>query len=111
MTTQTRTRTRPRRVPTPAVVQRRSNSGVAILTRVLQPEDAVLSPDAARSLSSLKFDKSDTRRMNQLAAKARQGTLSETERFEAEQYNLVSHLLALLQAKARTTLQQYGLDG
>ena len=44
--------------------------------------------------------------MNRLAAKARRGNLTAAERAEAEQYNLVSHLLALLQAKARKTLRR-----
>ena len=48
--------------------------------------------------------------MNRLAAKARQGTLTERERAAAEQYNLISHLLALLQAKARHTLKRHNLD-
>ncbi|MBI1903018.1 MAG: hypothetical protein HYS13_18115 [Planctomycetia bacterium] len=76
-------------------------TGVAILSRVLEPGEETLSPDAARALLSLRFQKADKRRMNQLAAKARKGTLTAKERFEAEQYNLVSHMLAFLQAKAR----------
>ncbi len=78
--------------------------GIAILNRVMQPDAATLTPDAARVLLSLKFEKTDERRMEKLAAKARQGALTERERAEAEQYNLVSHMLALLQAKARGAL-------
>jgi uncharacterized protein YnzC (UPF0291/DUF896 family) len=81
-----------------------TNTGVAILSRVLQPEEATFSPDAAQTLLALKFQKADERRMNQLADKARKGTLTEKERAEAEQYNLVVHMLALLQAKARHAL-------
>jgi hypothetical protein len=43
--------------------------------------------------------------MNVLSAKARKGKLTDRERMEAEQYNLVSHLLALLQARARAALE------
>jgi hypothetical protein len=86
------------------------NSGVAILDRVLGPECRLLTPDAARSLLSLKFSDADERRMNRLGAKARKGTLTQRERLQAEEYNLVSHLLALLQAKARHALQQRGQD-
>lgn len=67
--------------------------------------DAKMSSDAARTLLSFKFAKEDERRMNRLAAKARLGSLTEREQAAAEQYNLVSHLLALLQAKARHTLK------
>ena len=50
--------------------------------------------------------------MNRLAVKACKGTLTDRERKEAaEQYNLVGHMLALLQAKARHSLKQHGLDG
>lgn len=81
-----------------------SKSGVAILDRVLGEAASSLSEDAARTFLSLKFTESDERRMNRLAAKARAGTLTEAERIEAEQYDLVSHFLAFLQAKAGTVL-------
>jgi hypothetical protein len=86
------------------------NSGVAILSRVIEPTEEPLTPEAARTLLAFRFQKIDERRMNQLASKARKGTLSERERNEAEQYNLVGHMLALLQAKARHALNQHGLD-
>jgi hypothetical protein len=63
-----------------------------------------MTPDAAHALLSLKFQKRDELRMNRLAAKARRGTLSERDLALAEQYNLVSHMIALLQAKAREAL-------
>lgn len=86
------------------------NSGIAILSRVIEPMNEPLTPDAARTLLTLRFQKIDERRMNQLAAMARKGTLSERERDEAEQYNLVGHMLALLHAKARRALEQHGFD-
>jgi hypothetical protein len=85
-----------------------TNTGVAILSRVLKPDKGGLSAEAARAFLSLRFAKADERRMNRLAAKARQGTLSAEERFEADQYNLVSHVLAFLQAKARLALRGNG---
>lgn len=81
-------------------------NGVAILSRVIRADDSELSADGARSLLALKFPVADERRMNRLAAKARKGTLSSNERSEADQYNLVSHLLALLQARARNSLSK-----
>ena len=100
MNTRTPTRTtRPIRRGTSSV-EVGDNTGVAILNRVVQPDADTLTVDAARVLLSLKFEKSDERRMERLAEKSRQGTLSVPERSEAEQYNLVSHMLALLQAKA-----------
>jgi uncharacterized protein (DUF2236 family) len=87
-----------------ATLYEADNTGVEILDRVIQTDDSKLTPDAARSLLSLKFQKTDERRMDRLAAKARKGTLTDREQFEADQYNLVSHMLALLQAKARQAL-------
>jgi hypothetical protein len=82
------------------------NTGIAILDRVLQPDAAFVTPGAARAFLSLRFQQRDLRRMNQLAAKARRGSLTAAEQAEAEQYNLVGHLLAILHAKARSTLDQ-----
>ena len=82
------------------------NTGVAILDRVMQPDDSALTHDAARMFLSLRFPKRDERRMNQLAAKGRRAALTGKERHEAEQYNLVSHLIAFLQARARRTLKR-----
>jgi hypothetical protein len=89
-------------------IEERDRSGVAILSRVIEPDDAHLTPAGARALLALKFPKADEQRMNRLAAKARRGNLTAAERAEAEQYNLVSHMLALLQAKARKTLRTEG---
>jgi len=89
-----------------AAQEKARNSGVSILSRVLDVADGPLTPDAARAFVTLKFPKSDERRMNRLATKARTGTLTETERFEAEEYNVVSHLVAYLQAKAQQTLKK-----
>lgn len=88
----------------------RDDSGVAILNRVIRPDDGSMTRDAAHTLLSLKFPKADEQRMNRLANKARRGTLTDNERHLVEQYNLVSHMLALLQAKARSTLNKDDLD-
>lgn len=85
-------------------------TGVAILDRLIRPGRQFLTADAARTLLSLRFHQSDERRMNQLAAKARKGTLTAKEQAEAEQYNLVSHMVALLQAKARAAIQRHQSD-
>lgn len=89
-----------------SVLANRRSTGVAILDRLIRPDEELLTPDAARTLLALKFHKSDQRRMNQLATKARRGMLTSSESMEAEQYNLVSHMLALLQAKARDALTE-----
>ena len=64
-----------------------------ILTRVIAPEDSPLDRKAA-----------DKQRMDELAEKARQGTLSPDERTEAESYERVGHFISLLKSKARRSL-------
>ena len=93
-----------------ATLKLRDDTGVAILNRVIQPDAATITADAAQTLLSFKFTKKDEQRMNRLAEKARKGTLTDHEQAAAEQYNLVSHLLALLQAKARSALKSHSPD-
>lgn len=65
----------------------------------------MLSPDAARSLLALDFASADRERMNSLAARAREGTLTNDEDEELENYLLVGDLLAIMQSKARRSLK------
>jgi hypothetical protein len=77
----------------------------AIWSRVVKPERANLSPDAARAILELKFDESDLRRADELSEKARQGTLTPEERAEIEEFIRVDHELAVLKSKARMSLR------
>ena len=77
----------------------------AIWGRIVDPKAGDLTRASARSLLELDFKPADRRRMDELADKASAGTLTPEERREAETYNRVAHLLALLQSKARQTLQ------
>lgn len=81
-----------------------SNSDAAILSRLLDAEQPMLTQDAAKSILGLEFASSDRDRMNQLAEKSREGSLSEEERDELENYERVGHLLSLMKSKARRTL-------
>jgi hypothetical protein len=78
----------------------------AIWSRVLSPRRNVLSPEAARFLLALTFDEQDTQRMNELAAKNQEGTLSSEERRDLESYVKVGDLLSLLHLKARRSLSR-----
>ncbi len=86
-----------------------SNTETAILDRLILPERAQLPVEAARYLLALDFDETDRERMNALAAKAREGVLSADEASEVDSYRHVGHLVALLQSKARRSLQRSGL--
>jgi hypothetical protein len=83
-----------------------TNSEAAILDRLILPERAELPTEAARFLLALDFDQADRERMNTLAAKAREGVLSSDEASEIDSYRHVGHLVALLQSKARRSLQR-----
>jgi hypothetical protein len=77
-----------------------------ILTRVIAPDEPTLSPEAARGILSLSFHDQDRKRMSELAEKARQGTLTDSEREEIEGFERISSLLGLLQSKARVSLKK-----
>jgi hypothetical protein len=77
-----------------------------ILERIIAPENGSWSPEAARSILALRIPDSDVRRMEELAAKANAGVLSDNERSEAETYNRAGLLLDLLQSKARQSLSR-----
>ena len=57
------------------------------------------------SILALDFTQADHDRMNALAAKAQSGALSKAEDEELDNYLRVGDLLAIMQSKARRTLQ------
>ena len=82
------------------------NTETAILSRLIEPDRSGLTEEAARYLLTLEFKEFDRRRADELAGKAREGTLSAAEEREIENYRHVGHLLALLRSKARISLQR-----
>ena len=77
----------------------------AILKRVISPESGDLPREAAQQILKLGFSESDHARMAELSARAQEGTLTDSEREELDAYTNVSHFVALLQSKARTSLK------
>lgn len=77
----------------------------SIWGRLLQVEKG-LSLEAARSLLRLDFAPEDKERMRQLAAKARDGSLTDAEREAIQNYERVGNLLALMKSKARLRLKR-----
>jgi hypothetical protein len=84
---------------------RANASEVAILSRVLEPDQPTLPPEAARALLALEFGPADKERMRQLSAKAREGSLTPDEQAETNNYERVGHLLNILRSKARRSLK------
>ncbi len=79
----------------------------SILKRVFRPDGPTFSPEAARELLALDFDQVDKDRMRELSARARAGTLTTEEDAEAGRYELVGHLLNIIQSKARRSLNEF----
>ena len=92
-------------------VSHTDNDEVAILNRILRPKAPTFSPEAAQEILNLDFDETDKDRMRQLSAKARAGTLTANEDAEAGKYELVGHLLNIMQSKARRSLKSRRPDG
>jgi hypothetical protein len=80
------------------------NTEAAIFARVVSPDNANLSADAANSILQITFPAADRERMNILAEKAREGTLSSEESDELENYRHVGRLIEVLKSKARLSL-------
>src|SRR5207302_991509 len=76
-----------------------------ILAKVIGDDQPTLTPEAARSLLTLQFDKEATRDIRGLLQKNNRGKITADERMTLERYLRVGQFLDLLQAKARLSLQ------
>ena len=83
-----------------------SDHGAQILVRTIKPDEGGMSAEAAREILHFKLCKDDRDRVNQLAARAREGNLTAEERSELDDYERVAALLELMQSKARVSLKQ-----
>jgi hypothetical protein len=77
-----------------------------ILEQVVEPNGAGMSAEAAKVLLGFRFNESAVARINELAEKNRQGTLTPTERTLLERYQRVGNFLNLIHAKARCALSE-----
>jgi hypothetical protein len=78
-----------------------------ILEQVIEPNGTGMSAEAAKALLGFRFnDSAVARRINELAEKNRQGTLTPTERALLERYQRVGNFLNLIHAKARCALSE-----
>ena len=84
------------------------NDEASILSRAIDPDSGTWAPDIARGILSLTLSLSDRDRMNELAAKSRDGSLGADEQLEIESYRQACRLLDLMKAKARLSLKNTG---
>jgi hypothetical protein len=83
-----------------------TNLEAAIWNRLIGSDPASLSPDTARFILDLEFPDDDKARLRQLAAKARQGSLTPEEEAAVETYSRVGSILGILKSKARLSLKR-----
>jgi hypothetical protein len=81
-----------------------------VLDRLLDPVGRILTPEFARRLVKLRFDKKAQAHIDKLARKCNEGKLSDAELGEYETYVYAIDFIAMLQAKARALLKR-GPDG
>ncbi len=77
-----------------------------IWNRTIQPENGSLSPEAAKALLELRLPPEDISRVNELSAKAQDGSIAEDESRELDNYLNVGRTIELLKAKARRSLRE-----
>jgi len=76
-----------------------------ILSRIIAPDDGDLEPGLAQYILKLDFPASDHKRIEELSAKAQEGTLTTEEESQLEGYLRVNEFLAIVQSEARMSLQ------
>ena len=76
----------------------------AILERVLEPAGHEMTPEVARWFVELRADAALQKRVDELADKNTQGTISPEELAEYDEYLEVASVVAVLQAAARKVL-------
>jgi hypothetical protein len=80
------------------------NDEAAILARAIDRSNWPLTVEAANAFLLLKLAEEDKVRMDELAAKARDGNLTADEELEIEEYRQVGCLIELVKSQARSFL-------
>ena len=83
-----------------------ANTEAEILSRIIAPGKPELPVQTAEAILALEFPREDRERLDQLAEKAREGTLRGEEQLEIDAYERVGSFLSLLQSKARNPLKR-----
>ena len=84
------------------------NDEASILGRAIDADSGVWAPGVAQGILTLALSSADRDRMNELGAKAREGSLDSDEQLEIESYRQACRLLDLMKAKARLSLKRAG---
>jgi hypothetical protein len=76
-----------------------------LLDRMIDPITRVFTPESAREILAVHADDETQRRIDELADKCNEGTLTADENDEYQRFVSWFHVMSLLQAKARTYLK------
>jgi len=79
-------------------------SSTNVLDRLLEPVGRSITPDLARELIDLRATPEVQARIDDLAERCNEGTLTPEERAEYESYIQAIHLIGVLQRKAKRVL-------
>jgi hypothetical protein len=82
------------------------DTGISIFRRLIESGQGTLAPAMAEAILGIKFAESDQSRMNELASKSNDGTLTPGEAAEYDGYIAAADLLSLWKSKARLVLKQ-----
>ena len=78
-----------------------------VLDRFLRPFTECLTPEVAQRIVNLQLDSQSQVRLDELAAKANEGQLTDDERQEYEEFVEGIDLMGILKARARTVLAKH----
>lgn len=80
---------------------------LSILRRSIEAAQGDLSPGVAEAVLRLRFAEADRARLDELASKSNQGTLTPQEEEEYDGYIAAADLLSLWKSKARLALKHH----
>jgi hypothetical protein len=89
----------------------KTTNEIDIWTGVIGPENQDMSAPEANAVLRWQFNDRAKQRMEELAVRNGQGTLTVAERAELEAFVHVGQVIAILQAKARLSLQRCSGNG
>jgi hypothetical protein len=81
-----------------------TESNAAVLDQLFEPVSRCFTPDVARQIAELRAAPDVQARLDELADKCRDGTLSPQERNDYEYYVRAINFIGVLQAKARAVM-------
>jgi hypothetical protein len=82
-----------------------ASQSIKALDRLLDPVRDILTPEVAQRLADLRADAEAQARLDELAQKNASATISAEERAEYDAMVIAGNVIAVLQAKARSVLQ------